>query len=323
MTAKEIQQLVEAEINKLNWKITPYSLYEPIEYVLSLGGKRIRPVFTLLACQLFDRIPEKALNPALAVEVFHNFTLLHDDIMDRAEMRRNQPTVHVKWDENRAILSGDAMLIKAYQLLAQCDPAVLKPILEIFSKTSVEVCEGQQFDMEFESQNDVSIDEYINMIRLKTAVLLAGSLKIGAICGGASEENANLLYQFGTGIGIAFQLKDDYLDVYGDPAKFGKNIGGDICCNKKTFLLIKALEKADPERKAELLHWINAGTFDRSEKIKAVTSLYDRLNIRSHTENAMRTYYEEAVQALKKVSVSEEKKKELFIFAENLLYREN
>jgi len=323
MTAKEIQQLVEAEINKLNWKITPYSLYEPIEYVLSLVGKRIRPVFTLLACQLFDRIPEKALNPALAVEVFHNFTLLHDDIMDRAEMRRNQPTVHVKWDENRAILSGDAMLIKAYQLLAQCDPAVLKPILEIFSKTSVEVCEGQQFDMEFESQNDVSIDEYINMIRLKTAVLLAGSLKIGAICGGASEENANLLYQFGTGIGIAFQLKDDYLDVYGDPAKFGKNIGGDICCNKKTFLLIKALEKADPERKAELLHWINAGTFDRSEKIKAVTSLYDRLNIRSHTENAMRTYYEEAVQALKKVSVSEEKKKELFIFAENLLYREN
>ena len=323
MTAKEIQQLVEAEINKLNWKITPYSLYEPIEYVLSLGGKRIRPVFTLLACQLFDRTPEKALNPALALEVFHNFTLLHDDIMDKAEMRRNQPTVHVKWNENRAILSGDAMLIKAYQLLAQCDPEVLKSILEIFSKTSVEVCEGQQFDMEFESRNDVSIDEYINMIRLKTAVLLAGSLKIGAICGGASEENANLLYQFGEGIGIAFQLKDDYLDVYGDPAKFGKNISGDICCNKKTFLLIKALEKADPESKAELLHWINAGTFDRSEKIKAVTSLYDRLDIRSHTENAMRTYYEEAVRALKKVSVSEEKKKELFIFAENLLYREN
>jgi geranylgeranyl diphosphate synthase type II len=323
MTAKEIQQFVEAEINKLNWKITPYSLYEPIEYVLSLGGKRIRPVFALLACQLFDDTPGKALEPALAVEVFHNFTLLHDDIMDKAEMRRNQPTVHIKWNENVAILSGDAMLIKAYQLLAQCDPAMLKPILDVFSQTSVEVCEGQQFDMEFESRDDVSIDEYINMIRLKTAVLLAGSLKIGAVCGGASEENANLLYQFGAGIGIAFQLKDDYLDVYGDPAKFGKNIGGDICCNKKTFLLIKALEKADPETKAELLHWINAGTFDRSEKIKAVTSLYDKLDIRSHTENAMRTYYEEAVRALKKVSVPQEKKKELLAFAENLFYREN
>ena len=323
MTKKEIQQLVEKEINKLNWKITPYGLYEPVEYVLSLGGKRIRPVLALLACQLFDNAIEKALNPALAIEVFHNFTLLHDDIMDEAEMRRNQPTVHIKWDENRAILSGDAMLIKAYQLLAQCNPAVLKPILDIFSKTSVEVCEGQQFDMEFESRNDVSIDEYINMIRLKTAVLLAGSLKIGAICGGASESDADLLYRFGAGIGIAFQLKDDYLDVYGDPDKFGKNIGGDICCNKKTFLLIKALEKADAATKAELLHCINTVTFDRSEKIKAVTAWYDKLDIRSHTENAMRTYYEEAVQSLKGVSVPEERKIELYVFAENLLYREN
>jgi geranylgeranyl diphosphate synthase type II len=263
------------------------------------------------------------LNPALAIEVFHNFTLLHDDIMDKSEMRRNQPTVHVKWDENRAILSGDVMLIKAYQLLAQCDSAVLKSILDVFSQTSVEVCEGQQFDMEFESRNDVSIDENINMIRLKTAVLLAGSLKIGAICGGASEKDADLLYQFGIGIGIAFQLKDDYLDVYGDPAKFGKNIGGDICCNKKTFLLINALEKADLGTKAELLQWINAETFDRLEKIKAVTSLYDRLDIRSYTENAIQTYYEEAIEALRKVSVSEENKKELFVLAENLLYRES
>ena len=323
MTAKEIQQLVEAEISKLNWKITPYSLYEPVEYVLSLGGKRIRPVFALLACQLFNNDLNKALNPALAVEVFHNFTLLHDDIMDKADIRRNQPTVHIKWNENAAILSGDAMLIKAYQLLAQCDPAVLKPILDVFSKTSVEVCEGQQFDMEFESQNNVSIEEYINMIRLKTAVLLAGSLKIGAICGGASEKDADLLYQFGIGIGIAFQLKDDYLDVYGDSAKFGKNIGGDICCNKKTFLLINALEKSDPETKAELLRWINAKDFDRNEKVKAVSSIYDKLDVRSHTENVMRTYYENAVQSLNKVSVSEEKKTELFAFAENLLYREN
>jgi len=323
MTTKEIQRLVETEISKLNWQITPYGLYEPVEYVLSLGGKRIRPVLALLACQLFDDAPEKALNPALAIEVFHNFTLLHDDIMDKAEMRRNQPTVHIKWDENRAILSGDAMLIKAYQLLAKCEQAVLKPVLDIFSKTSVEVCEGQQFDMEFESRNDVSIDEYVNMIRLKTSVLLAGSLKIGAICGGASEEDADMLYRFGAGIGIAFQLKDDYLDVYGDPEKFGKNIGGDICCNKKTFLLITALEKADAATKTELLSWINTPTCDRSEKIKAVTALYDKLDIRSHTENAMRTYYEEAIQSLKKVSVPEEKKIELYVFAENLLYREN
>jgi len=323
MTIKEIQQIVEAEIGKLNWKITPYGLYEPVEYVLSLGGKRIRPVFALLACRLFGELAGKAMKPALALEVFHNFTLLHDDIMDKSEMRRNQPTVHVKWDENRAILSGDAMLIKAYQLLAQCEPALLKPILDIFSKTSAEVCEGQQFDMEFESRNDVSIDEYINMIRLKTAVLLAGSLQIGAICGGASEQDAELLYRFGIGVGIAFQLKDDYLDVYGDSGKFGKNIGGDICCNKKTFLLVKALEKADAESKTELLRWINAATFDSSQKIKAVTELYNRLDIRSDTENAMQHYYEEAVKSLKKVSVCEENKKELYIFAENLLYREN
>ncbi len=323
MTAKEIQQVVEKEINRLDWKLKPYSLYEPVEYVLSLGGKRIRPVFSLLACQLFEDEFENALKPALAVEVFHNFTLLHDDIMDKAEMRRNQPTVHVKWDENRAILSGDAMLIKAYQLLAQCNPAVLKPILDVFSQTSVEVCEGQQYDIEFELRNDVSIGEYINMIRLKTAVLLAGSLKIGAICGGASAEDADLLYRFGIGIGIAFQLKDDYLDVYGDTAKFGKNIGGDICCNKKTFLLLSALEKADPETKAELLHWISVKDFNKEEKIKAVSAIYDKLDIRTHTENVMRAYYEEAVQSIKKISVSDERKTELSVFAKNLLYREN
>ncbi len=323
MTAKEIQLLIETEIDKLNWKLTPYSLYEPVEYALSPGGKRIRPVFSLLACQLFHKNLNKALNPALAVEVFHNFTLLHDDIMDEAEMRRNQLTVHKKWGINQAILSGDAMLIKAYQLLAQCDAEVLKSILTIFSQTSVEVCEGQQYDMEFESRNDVSIDEYINMIRLKTAVLLAGSLKIGAICGGASADDAELLYRFGTGIGIAFQLKDDYLDVYGDTAKFGKNIGGDICCNKKTFLLLTALEKAGTEAKAELHRWINAKDFNKKEKIEAVSAIYEKLDIRTHTQNAMKSYYDDAVQSLKKLSVPDEQKAELSVFAENLLYREN
>jgi len=323
MTAKEIQQLVEAKIDGLNWKMEPYHLYEPIEYVLSLGGKRIRPVFALLACQLFDDNHEKALNPAIAIEVFHNFTLLHDDIMDKAEMRRNRPTVHTKWNENTAILSGDAMLIKAYQLLAQCDPAILKPILDVFSQTSIEVCEGQQLDMDFETRNDVSIDEYINMIRLKTAVLLAGSLKIGAICGGASEKEADLLYRFGIDIGIAFQLKDDYLDVYGNPDKFGKNIGGDICCNKKTFLLINALEKADGNASSELRYLTGSETFDRNEKIRAVTAIYDNLNLRSHTEHEMQLYYENALLTLKEIPALEEKKRELAIFAENLLYREN
>ena len=323
MTAKEIQQFVETKIDALNWKTEPYSLYEPIEYVLSLGGKRIRPVFAMLACQLFDDNIEKALNPAIAIEVFHNFTLLHDDIMDKAEMRRNRPTVHAKWNENTAILSGDAMLIKAYQLLAQCDPAILKPILDVFSQTSIEVCEGQQFDMDFETRNNVSIEEYINMIRLKTAVLLAGSLKIGAICGGAPERESDLLYSFGIDIGIAFQLKDDYLDVYGNPDKFGKNIGGDICCNKKTFLLIKALEKADKNTLSELIDLTSRETFDRKDKIRAVTDIYDRLNIRSHTEQAMQQYYENAVRSLKKLSVPDEKKRELSAFAENLLHREN
>ena len=323
MTAKEIQQLVAAKIDGLNWKTEPYNLYEPIEYVLSLGGKRIRPVFALLACQLFDDDLEKALNPAIAIEVFHNFTLLHDDIMDKAEMRRNHPTVHTKWNENTAILSGDAMLIKAYQLLAQCDPEILKPILDVFSQTSIEVCEGQQLDMDFETRQDVSIDEYINMIRLKTAILLAGSLKIGAICGGASEKEAALLYRFGIDIGIAFQLKDDYLDVYGDPDLFGKNIGGDIYCNKKTFLLINALEKADENTCSKLRYLINHETSDRKEKIKAVTALYDALDLRSHTEREMQHYYENATLSLKELPVPEAKKRELATFAENLLYREN
>jgi len=323
MTAKEIQQLVKEKVEALDWRMTPYTLYEPIEYVLSLGGKRIRPVFALLACQLFSDSPAKALNPALAIEVFHNFTLLHDDIMDKAEMRRNKPTVHVKWDENRAILSGDAMLIKAYQLLAQCEPAALKPVLDVFSQTSIEVCEGQQYDMEFETRNEVTIDEYIRMIQLKTAFLLAGSLKIGAICGGASAADADLLYQYGIGVGTAFQLKDDYLDVYGDPALFGKNIGGDISCNKKTFLLVQAWQQASPDIKTELQHWLMVEMPDREQKIKAVTAIYDRLGLRKFTEDAMWVYYEEAKQVLKKVSVSEEKKVELAIFAENLLYREN
>jgi geranylgeranyl diphosphate synthase type II len=323
MTVIEIQQLIKQELKDLNWKIEPQNLYTPIEYVLSLGGKRIRPVAALLACQLFDPDIRKALYPALAIEVFHNFTLLHDDIMDKAEMRRNKPTVHIKWNDNTAILSGDAMLIKAYQLLAKCDPSVLKKVLDIFSRTSVEVCEGQQYDMEFEQREDVSLEDYLKMIRLKTAVLLAGSLKIGAICGGASKEDTEYLYQFGINIGISFQLWDDYLDVYGNPDVFGKNIGGDISNNKKTFLLINALEKADAGSRKELRNWINDKKADRNEKIKAVTDIYNKLDIPELTLHAVHSYYEQGLALLKKVSIPEERKKELYTFTQNLLERDS
>ncbi len=320
---KNVQQLFKARLAGLNWNIQPNGLYDPIGYVLSLGGKRIRPVTALLACQLFSDDLEKAMNQALALEVFHNFTLLHDDIMDKADLRRGNPTVHKKWNDNTAILSGDAMLIKAYQLLAKCEPSVLKPILDVFSETSVGVCEGQQYDMEFESRENVSLPEYMEMIRLKTAVLLAGSLKIGAICGGASEKDAQLLYEFGIGIGLAFQVKDDILDVYGDTSKFGKAIGGDICCNKKTYLLITALEKADPETKAALLSWMEKAQFDKDEKIAAVTGIYNALRVRENAETDMQTYYNQAVDSLRQVSVEEDRKSDLYGLAEKLLYRED
>ena len=309
MTINEIRQIFNEKLESLNWNIEPLGLYSPIDYVLSLGGKRIRPVSVLLASQLFDNDAEKALYPALAIEVFHNFTLLHDDIMDKADKRRNQPTVHIKWDENTAILSGDAMMIKAYQLLTKCEPQVLKPILDVFSQTSLEVCEGQQYDMEFENRANVTISEYVNMIRLKTAVLLASSLKIGALCGGASDKDADLLYEFGIGIGIAFQLKDDLLDVYGNSQKFGKNIGGDIVSNKKTYMLIKAMDLADSSVRTELLEWINNNKeSERADKVKAVTAIYDKLDIKKYVEKVMLDYYNGAIGALKNVSVSEEKK---------------
>ncbi len=308
-------------MEKLNWEINPKNLYAPIKYVLSLGGKRIRPLAALMACDLFCGDATKAIKPALALEVFHNFTLLHDDIMDRAEMRRNQPTVHIKWNDSTAILSGDAMLIKAYQLLEQCDPAYLPKLLKLFSQTAAEVCDGQQYDLDFENRNDVSVEEYIDMIRLKTAVLLAGSLKMGAICGGASETDAQYLYEFGIGVGIAFQLRDDLLDVYGDTRDFGKEIGGDICCNKKTFLLINAILHAEGDDKKELDGWLAKKDFDRTQKVEAITRIYDKLQIRTATEEKMRQYYNQAIEALRKVSKSEDEKKNLYQMAERLLNR--
>lgn len=321
METKELQALFEQELKKLNWNISPKNLYAPIEYVLDLGGKRIRPVTTLMACELFSGDALRAIKPALALEVFHNFTLLHDDIMDHAEMRRNQPTVHVKWNDNTAILSGDAMLIKAYQLLEQSNPEILPKLFKIFSQTAAEVCDGQQYDMDFESRNDVTISEYIEMIRLKTAVLLAAAMKIGAICGGADDKDAQYLYEFGIGIGIAFQLKDDLLDVYGDPKDFGKEIGGDICCNKKTFLLINAINQAEGNDKKELLQWLKKKSFDRNEKVAAVTNIYNKLHLRTFTENKMKEYYDQALTALRKINKNETEKADFYQLAEKLMYR--
>lgn len=273
-TALQLLDDVNSYISKLQYNRTPKGLYDPIEYVLSLGGKRIRPVLMLMAYNLYKDDVSTVMSQAVALETYHNYTLLHDDLMDRSDMRRGKATVHKVWNENTAILSGDAMLVLAYQFLTRNTPAHLDEILGLFSQTALEICEGQQFDMEFETRENVTADEYIEMIRLKTAVLLAASLKIGAILAGASTADADALYTFGMQIGIAFQLKDDFLDVYGNPELFGKNIGGDILCNKKTFMLIKALERADEAQRKELLTWISKADYNPLEKIEVVTDLY-------------------------------------------------
>ena len=279
LTATEIQEKVNAYIASLPYERKPKSLYDPIEYVLAAGGKRIRPSFVLMAYNLFHDDVDRILPVATALETYHNYTLLHDDLMDKADMRRGRPTVHKKWDDNTAILSGDTMLVLAYEHLAKCDTKYLKPALDLFTETALEVSEGQQFDMEFETRNDVAEEEYIEMIRLKTSVLLACALKMGAVVAGASDADANALYAFGEKVGLAFQLQDDLLDVYGDPKVFGKAIGGDITSNKKTFMLINAFNRADAGTRAELERWTTATEFDPAEKIAAVTEIYNRLGI--------------------------------------------
>lgn len=303
----DILQKIEQEITRLQFTYPPKSLYDPIEYILSLGGKRIRPALVLMACNLYKENVDTAIKPALGLEVFHNFTLLHDDLMDEADKRRNKPTVHKVWNANTAILSGDAMLIAAYQLIGETEPESLKEILDLFTGTALEICGGQQYDMEFESRTDVTEAEYIEMIRLKTAVLLACALKMGAIMGNAPEADAEALYQFGINIGLAFQLQDDLLDVYGDTATFGKNIGGDILCNKKTFMLINALRLVSDTQKAELNNWIGKKTFDPAEKIAAVTAIYDQLRLKELSEEKIHTYYNQAMNCLASLSVAPEK----------------
>ena len=315
---------IEALISELNQNIKdiyksrePINLYQPIEYSLSVGGKRIRPVLCLMACNMFSDDISEAIKPAIGLEIFHNFTLLHDDIMDKADVRRNQPTVHKKWDENTAILSGDAMMIEAYQYFLDLEPSVLSKSLKVFNPTALEVCEGQQYDMDFEQRLDVREEEYIEMIRLKTAVLLAGALKIGAIIGGASDTDANKIYDFGINMGLAFQLQDDLLDTFGDIATFGKRIGGDIVENKKTFLLINALEKA-PEKLNAL---IDNTSISEAEKINQVTAIYKDLLIDELCQDKINEYYQKALKLLNEISVKQEKKELLLNFLNKLKAR--
>jgi len=314
-TLLEAQNLVEKHIQTLSIPDTPAELYEPVRYILSLGGKRIRPALVILACDLFDGEVASALIPAVAIEVFHNFTLLHDDIMDRSERRRGSPTVHVKYNENVAILSGDVMSILASRLMNQAPGNVLNVVHEVFTKTAMQVCEGQQMDMNFEDQLMVSEEEYLSMIELKTAVLIAASLKIGAILGGASQRDSEDLYEFGKNLGIAFQLQDDLLDTYGDPAVMGKNRGTDIVDNKKTFLAIQALGAASARQKEELVTWLEKKDKDPKEKIEAVTRIFDSLNIKEVTELRIKDYYQKALSNLENLNRAEERKAELYHFA--------
>ncbi len=317
----EIRNQISVELEKLNWQKEPHGLYEPIAYVLSIGGKRIRPALTLMACNLFSDDLQSSVAPALGIEVFHNFTLLHDDIMDKADIRRGLPTVHKKWNDNTAILSGDVMLIVAYQLMAQTPQPYLKEVLELFSKTAAEICEGQQYDVDYEVRSKVGAEEYIEMIRLKTAVLLGCALKTGAIIGNASPQDAQLLYEVGINLGLAFQLKDDLLDVYGDEATFGKKIGGDILCNKKTYLLIQALERAEGEDKIRLNGFLESKTLGDEQKINSVTLMYSQLGVRKICEDKLCYFYEKAIANLEKISVADNKKQELRKLAEKLMSR--
>ena len=289
---------IEAAIRKEKFGKKPASLYEPIRYIMSLGGKRLRPMLVLLAYGLYRRDFRKALPYAVAVEAFHNFTLMHDDIMDNAPLRRNMATVHEKWNVNTAILSGDVMLVQVYDMLSELHPDILKEALPKFNRTAREVCEGQQLDMDFETRDHVSEKEYLEMIRLKTAVLLGFSLEFGALLAGAPESDQKLLYDFGVSVGIGFQLKDDLLDVYADKNKFGKQVGGDIISNKKTFLLIKALELASGKTKTELQNWIGLKKFNKSAKVKAVTAIYDQLEIQKLTERKIEKYFTRGFNAL-------------------------
>ncbi len=318
----EYLKLIEAEIKKQKFGSEPKSLYEPIRYIMNLGGKRLRPLLTMLSYSLYKNDVDKIVSYATAVEAFHNFSLLHDDIMDKAPLRRGKPTVHEKWNVNTAILSGDVMLVRVYDLFLTLDEKKLKAVLKIFNTCAAEVCEGQQWDMEFETKSKVSEAQYIDMIRLKTAVLLGFSLELGALLANAPEEEREALKEFGVNIGIGFQLKDDLLDVYADKKKFGKQVGGDIIANKKTFLLIKALEKAKGKTKQELIKWLSAKKINKQQKVNAITAIYDSIGIPQLTEKKIEDYFSKGFSYLDKIEASENKK-QLIVFTQDLIKRQS
>ena len=320
-TANEILQKVNEFLATLPYDRQPASLYDPVKYVLSLGGKRIRPVLMLLSYNLWREHPEDILMPAIGLETYHNYTLLHDDLMDNADMRRGHETVHRRWDANKAILSGDSMLVLAYQRVSQVPADKLRAVLDLFTVTALEIGEGQEYDMSFETRNDVTEDEYIEMIRLKTSVLLACATKMGAILADAPEEDQERIYRLGEQLGLAFQLQDDLLDVYGDPAVFGKAIGGDITSNKKTYMLINAINRANDKQQAELKRWINAKTFNRDVKVAEVTRLYDEIGIRQLCEEKINYYFAEAGKYLETLNVPESRKQALRTYMDEMLHR--
>lgn len=322
-SSSDILQKVNAVLAALPYERTPQGLYEPVKYVLSLGGKRIRPVLMLMGYNLYREDIDRIMMPALGLETYHNYTLLHDDLMDRADVRRGHPTVHKKWNENAAILSGDSMLVLAYQRMQQCEATLMPQVMSLFTETALEIGEGQQYDIEFETRNDVTEEEYIEMIRLKTSVLLACALKIGAILAGAPASDADALYDFGEKVGLAFQLQDDYLDVYGDFKVFGKRIGGDILCNKKTYMLINAQLRANAEQRAELERWLSATDYDEEEKIQAVTRLYDEIGIPKVARDKIEYYYMQAEKSLARVALPDERKSLLWEYACQMLNRQS
>lgn len=315
------QQVVAQYFENANLQKEPANLYAPVTYILSLGGKRIRPVLTLMAAEVFNADCREALPAAIAVEIFHNFSLVHDDIMDDAPLRRGNQTVHEKWNINTGILSGDAMLILAYQYFEQYKPATFMALAKLFSKTALEVCEGQQWDVDFEDRNDVTEPEYLKMIEYKTAVLLGAAMKMGGIVANTSDENCNLIYDFGRFLGIAFQLQDDYLDAFGNPETFGKQVGGDIIENKKTFLYLKALEYGSADEKDALLHWFASQPEDATQKIDAVKALFTTTGADAATKAAIEAYTLKAFATLEQMDIAHEKKELLRAFGQNLMKR--
>ena len=315
------QTIVTAHFKSLAFKKEPTTLYEPIQYILSLGGKRLRPVLTLMSAEVFDVNCQKALSAATAVEVFHNFSLIHDDIMDDAPLRRGNETVHEKWNINTGILSGDAMLILAYQYFEEYEPTIFRELAKLFSKTALEVCEGQQYDVDFETRDDVTIAEYLKMIEYKTAVLVGASMKMGAIVAETSAENANSIYDFGLNLGIAFQLQDDYLDAFGNPETFGKQVGGDIIENKKTYLYLKAIEFASANEKEQLLHLFSIQPSDSTDKINSVKEIFNQTGASEATQKAIQNYTFKAFETLEKMNIGTDKKAILKTFGEKLMSR--